>query len=200
MELQTLSKLLRSSRAPLPSSGFDQKMMQVMFEERQKFVDVKPRWKRIFNFSINIPAPIFALAILAVVAAIGIANLVGRYAASSAESGSSTKVDTLSRPPEIVEQTKTIEVPIVQERVVNRVVYVQRAVLPQKKPQTRFAGSRENEQDKVGPRDRSLAGHSLGNTASVTGNGYLTQANLTALQPTKEMKVRIIKGVKINEK
>jgi hypothetical protein len=102
------------------------------------------------------------------------------------------------RPPEIIERTNTVEVPVVQEHVVNRVVYIRREVPLQKKPQARFTGSRENAKNTATPQYRSLT--DLDTSASITGNGYLTQANLTALQPTKEMKVRIIKGVKINEK
>jgi hypothetical protein len=120
-----------------------------------------------------------------------------------AETISSAQVPVISAPsasPEIIEQTKIVEVPVIRERIVTRVVYVERqgraADLPARNPAL-FSSRKDLRRNSPNsnPKDTFIA-----MKGSVAQNGYLTRIDLTGFQPTNGMNARVVREVKNDEK
>jgi hypothetical protein len=80
---------------------------------------------------------------------------------------------------------KFIEVPVVKEKVITRVIYVN------KQPSKETLIKTDSSKSKA---------HSVALNSSVNDNRYLTQINLKQFQPVAEMKVKITKKDENNEK
>jgi hypothetical protein len=204
-QLQALSTILRKSSVPAPSAALAQGLIEAFHQEYKQSTTALPWWKRAFGSTITIPVPALAIAIIVIVIGIAAANIVGRNAAifdgSNSTSAASTPVISLSSaPPEIVEQTKIVEVPVIRERIVTRVVHVERqgrtAVLPAR---NQALGSsrkdlRRNSSNSI-PKDTTPAMND-----SIAENGYLTRIDLTGFQPTNGMNARVVREGKNDEK
>lgn len=127
-------------------------------------------WRRMLTASIPVPVP--AAAALVVVMVLGAAALTRPLPAP------------MPQAPTIVERIKTVEVPVVQEKVVQRIVYRARetAMASQAKPLP-------------APESISLAIGSEENSQS-----YFTDTNLKGFQPNSEMKLKVIKKADGDEK
>ena len=199
-----LDRLLeKSSAPPTPSILLDQKLMAA-FERHHKEPEKSPAWwQRIFVGSLSIPKPAFAAALIVFAVAVTAANIIGRYAAASSEISAISPVPTtvvsVPLPPEIIEKIKIVEVPVVKERVVTRVVYVDQkssgAVLAEKSLLAKNKAD-GNKQEPVVKEDN----FNLAMNGSVEDGGYVTRANLIGFQPPEELKTRIIRESKTNEK
>ncbi len=199
-----LDQLLeKSSPPPPPSVMLDQKLMEA-FRDHNKAVSISPAWwQRIFVGSLSIPKPAFAAALVVFAVAVTAANLVGRYtmmpADFSAVSVALPTVVNVPLPPEIIEKTKIIEVPVVKERVVTRVVYVERQNNKTTDVQKTLLAQNQadgNKQERTVKEDDS----NLAMNGAVNDDGYVTRANLIGFQPPTELKTRIIREDKTNEK
>lgn len=133
----------------------------------------EPFWKRIFAARLPVPVP--------VAVAITLALLVSSVLALRP----STKETTTVVQPPVVRQAppEIIEVPVVQEKVVTRIVYVEK----KEREKTEAQRSSPNVQ-----RNDSTLTARRAETESVQG-GLFTHANLTDFQPADEMKIRVIK-------
>lgn len=132
-----------------------------------------PFWRRIFAASIRVPVPVAAVLVLLLL--------------------TPTLMLALRRAPRVVsettapaiEQTRTIEVPVTREKIVNRVVYVARD-----RAQNRAARALTN----AAP----TPSNAVADSASQIGKE--SQASLSAFKPADDVKLKIIKGGYHNEK
>ena len=208
--LQNLSKLLHESSIPAASSASDKKLMMAF---RQKHINSpKPVlwWQKIFTGSINIPRPVFALALILIFAAVMTANLIGRNSAILSDANKLKAISSLMRAPENVsipaanlEVVKIIEVPVVKEHIVTKVVYVEQQKISSSKKQTKPTGSAQtitSNNVKFNNVKQKLVAPGLEMRDVLAENGYFTRTDLTNLQPASEPKIRIIREEKTNEK
>ncbi|HEX8638090.1 MAG TPA: zf-HC2 domain-containing protein [Pyrinomonadaceae bacterium] len=203
--LRALSDLLRKDVAPATSGALDRKLMRAFAEKYELTAKSPARWSGIFSGSLSIPKPAFAAGLIAVAVAITAANLIGRRASIDTTSNRvSTAPAAFSQPsPEAVEQTKIVEVPVVRERVITRVVYVER---PSQADEfkTRFDAIHSRARNLPGKTIKEKKGVSserenisdLAMNGSVGRNGYFTSGDLTGFQPAAELKARIVEEKK----
>lgn len=159
----------------------------------------KPWWLRIFQGSISIPKPVLAAALILIAAAFISANVMWkRSVATTSEivlKPSVPTIDNASQQPEVVEKTKFVEVPVIKERVVTKIVYVERQkTRPLRSESPVLASTGSNQSIK-----KSVKGNITVSGIPVD-KGYFTQVDLSQFQPTNETKVRVISEVKGNEK
>jgi anti-sigma factor RsiW len=133
----------------------------------------EPLWKRIFTAKLPVPVPIAAALVLALLASSVLALR------------PSTKEVTTAVQPPVVRQAlpQVIEVPVVQEKVITRIVYVE------KKERERNEARRPNP---TVQRDNPTLTARRAEEESVQG-GLFTHANLTDFQPADEMRIRVIR-------
>jgi len=163
---------LKEWDAPEIPASLDQRV----FASYSAHVHRAPFWKRFFTASIPVPAPLVAAAALLLLVAGGVAW--------AALKSSPVQVVAQPAPPiNTITKTEIVEVPVVQERIVTRIIYVEK-----KAPQSLMAQLPSVSQ----PSEIKLASH-------VAGDNAYTNVDLSGYQPVEEMKVRIIKGSAANE-
>jgi hypothetical protein len=206
MQLRALRTLLLKSSIPAPSVALSRGLMEAFYREHKSPAKTIPWWRRALGSSITVPAPALAAAMIVIAFGIAAANIIGRNAAATVSVSDATSAASTSVPPspsispEIIEHTKIVEVPVVKERVVTRVVYVEREertpiLRVQKQPLISAGkGLQRSEPDTI-PKDVGLTLN-----GSVAENGYFTRIDLTGFQPTNEMKARIVREDKPDEK
>jgi hypothetical protein len=160
-----LKDLLNTWAVPPASSRLDSRTLAAYRVTTAR----EPAWRRLLVFRIPLPVA-FACGVLLVAAT--------AIAMHRPISSATTQVQIKT-----VTETKTIEVPVVKERVVTRIVYRDR------KP-AQVAQSTPKRDD-----DQKLA---VANEAD--GNGYLTNTELTGFQPNADMSLKVIKRSAQNEK
>jgi predicted anti-sigma-YlaC factor YlaD len=199
-----LDQLLEKAPAPPPPSALlDRKLMKAFERHNKESLKSPAWWQRIFVGSVSIPKPAFAAILLAIVATITAAIMIERNRSLSSEISTSvpasSPIVSTPLPPEIIEKTITVEVPVIRERVVTRVVYVERqnseAIKPQKASSARNGNGENMQKQTLKGDDINLAMN-----GSIEDGGYVTRANLTGFQPTTELKTRIIQEPKPDEK
>jgi hypothetical protein len=171
-----MKELLDAWDAPRPSRALDE---GVMAAYRARFQ--KPSfWRRVFAAEIRLPVPA-AAAFALLCCGLGWLAL-----------GKSTTAFP-PRPMPAVE-TKVIEVPVVQEKIVTRTVYVaRREPTARRGASALVAGSQNNQQEQ--PASPAI---SLG--SQVAGDSAYTSVNLAGFQPVDEIKATVIKGRNNNER
>jgi hypothetical protein len=172
--VRALSYLLQKSSITMPSAALAQGLMDAFEKQNAKPL---PLWKRLFLGSISIPKPIFAAAILlAIMSFIG-ANFIGRNS-SNFYNAKTASIPLVNSPPEIVEKTKivevpvikTVEVPVVEEKIVKQIVYVERKT--------------SRKQKNNSGQNKELSNNSIAQNKPI---------NLQGFQIVPEIKVKIIK-------
>ncbi len=212
-QTRELSRLLQKSFVPAPSAALDRNILQEfrLEREQQRRRTHKTSWRQyLLVGSITIPKPVFAAAAVVIIAAFGLFGLIGRNASNSsdvADVKTSATSSVTSSPHELNEtdKTKIIEVPVFRERIIKQIVYVER-----RNPDNQTGISQYSilARNKSASRERLQKGFpavkqnnlDIKVSDSIAENGYFTKTNLSAFQPVSEMKTRIIKEVKINEK
>lgn len=133
----------------------------------------EPLWKRIFTARLPVPVPIAA--------ALTLALLVSSVLALRP---STKEAPAAVQPPAVKQaQPEIIEVPIVQEKVVTRIIYVEKKEREKKEGGRRLPNIQRNDSTLTARRAEE---------ESVQG-GFFTHANLTDFQPADEMRIRVIK-------
>jgi hypothetical protein len=163
-----LKDMLNTWQVAQPSSGLDRRVLAAyrVATARQTLLG------RIMTFRIPLPVALTCCALLVTATAIVMHNVGG--------SGSATvQVRTVT-------EIKNVEVPVVRETVVTRVVYRDRkpAEVAQKAPSTPTRGVNQR----------------LAVANEVDGQGYLTNTELTGFQPNSDMSLKVIKRNAQNEK
>lgn len=159
--------LLDNWQAPAPLHILDQRVLLSYRAQTTRF----PLWRRILTSSISVPVPV-AAALVVVLALAATALLRQRQTPAPQTS------------PIIVERIKSIEVPVVQERIVPRIVYRERKPLPASPTRPGSA-----------PESMSLA-----LAGDENSQGYFTDTDLAGFQPNAEMSFKLIKKADKNEK
>lgn len=203
--LQAVRGILRNSLpAVSTSSAVDDHVMAAFHRKHEQRNTSKPTrwWQAIFG-QISLPNPALSFAAIVLLATVGLAFQLGRMSVSEIQSTvpATETADLSAKSPEnisserIVEVpviktvevpvTKIVEVPVVKEKVVTKVVYV---------------NWRQEKDAKNENAPGNFSRDTLALSSSVDEKGFVTQVNLKGFQPASELKTRIIKGEKSNEK
>ncbi len=192
-ELQTVGAILKKDISVPAFSRLDGRVLKAF--SRHHAEKSKPKWWTVFYGQFIIPKPIVALALLTFAVFTGLAFQLGKTTAidirselpvaetvnlpaQTSELNLSSKFDEESKAKTSdAPIIKFIEVPIVKEKIVTRVVYVT-------KPRKNIAIESRSAESK--PNNFAL-------NSSVNENRYSTQVNLMEFKPVAEMKTQIIK-------
>lgn len=135
-----------------------------------------PFWKRIFAASLPVPVPVAAVIIIALLVSSVLA--IRRSTPDAAATPTQATVPSATVPSAPI---KIVEVPVVSERVVTRIVYVERK------------GREKNEARRqpilIAQSKPSVSAPGVGDEQS----GFITRANLAGFEPTSEVKIRMIR-------
>lgn len=179
---ETLSVFNEARVAARPAESYWPKYHHALRHRMAMADDVQPEqqpsapfWKRLFASSIPVPVPLVAVAIVLVVTTV----LVMRRPAQSNPSAQSAS--SKATPREVI---KTVEVPVYQDRIVTRTVYVDRA-------------------NRTVAKNQSEPEQNLNNVvaqSSPASSKKRPGVSLEGFQPADEVKLRIIKGSYPDEK
>ncbi|HYE75067.1 MAG TPA: hypothetical protein VEF04_17130 [Blastocatellia bacterium] len=165
-----LKSLLDAWDVPTASSSLDEKV----FASYRIGFQRTPFWKRIFTAQVRLPIPVAAMLIL----------LAGALGWTVAGTSKTPIVQVREQSPII--QTKVVEVPVVQEKIVTRTIYVDRKDrLPEAK--NLLAANQIVNGKKQTDKPVSIA-------SQVSGDSAYTSVDLSGFQPVDEIKVTVIKG------
>jgi hypothetical protein len=202
-KLRAVDELLMKS-VPVPDpKRMDESVMNAFYLRQGKKQEIRENvywWTALSKLNL-IPKTAMALAALLFVVSVGLAFQLGRITATDIQVGLpqieqisqqalkennvfTSHVETASNIKNEVPVTKFIRIPVIKEKIVNRVVYVHK---PQKI-------ERENSIPSVMSDRNNLA---LKN--SMRKNEFLTEANLKGLQVISDSKTRIIKRGETDE-
>jgi hypothetical protein len=176
-----LSEMLRMWNVPTQSHAARARLLA---DFRASSVRV-PLWRRALTASVRVPLPVAACALVAIVA-----SLVGLAArASSLNAAAGTQLSSAAP------VVRVVEVPVVQEKVITRVVYVEKKEPDETlgvsvKPAANGLAAMSARQPKpiAEPRD-------AGEPAS-----FITRVDMADFRPADEMKIRLIKKGRSDEK
>ena len=191
--LQTLRRTIRKDISVPDSSLLDGRVLKAFSLHHGN--KQKKNWRAVVFGQIVIPKPAFALALLLFAVFIGLAFQFGKMAATDiglempvaeninllpqmSETNFSTKLngefeDKISNAPII----KFIEVPVVKEKIVTRVIYVNKTI----------------DKTDVKADSTKVKSNNPALNSSVNENRYSTQVDLKQFQPVAEMKTKITK-------
>lgn len=207
--LQKLSGVLQNSFIPAPTASLDEMIMRDIRRESDFRQSPKAAWwKGIFIGSVSVPKPAFAVAIILIAVGLALSNFLGRNAAASFSAAAPDALTTsspLPLKPNETDKTKIAEVPVVRERIVKQIIYVERHNPNGQKQSDRYAvserykfGSKKRSRKITPPFKQNVPDSRVND--SIAENGYFTRTNLSVFQPVREMKTRIIKETQDNEK
>ncbi|MDT7806948.1 MAG: hypothetical protein QOJ70_761 [Acidobacteriota bacterium] len=182
-----LTTLLRAWDAPPPDARAHARLLA----DFRASVERVPLWRRAFAAELRVPLPLAACAALAL--------LVSFFAL-----GTRAWTRTAAAPPESSKTeaaqpvVKVVEVPVVEERVVTRTVYVEkkertggRSVLSKPDAAVLSTASDTSAQTEAEQPRQAKQG---------TQAGYFTGVNMEDFQPADEVKIRIVKRGSTDEK
>jgi hypothetical protein len=211
-----LSSLLRTWETPDPSACSRERLLA---EFRAGGVRA-PFWRRALSAELRVPLPVAACAALALLASlIALIALVARTqvpaqsAATMTTKSTAVDVRTTDAP-----AVKIVELPVEHERVVTRIVYVERnatRALAQQLAMTQQTGTTQQlTSTRRGAAERGVT-QSASNSEAARGartatessaqstaepTSYFTRVDMADFQPADEMKIRIVKRGKTDEK
>jgi hypothetical protein len=175
-----LTALLRAWEAPPPPDDARARLLA----DFRAVAPARPLWRRALAAELRVPLPVAACAALALFASLFALGARGWTRDAPAEASK-----TASAP-----EVKVVEVPVVEERVVTRTVYVEKKERAAVRISPRQVPSREDARESLAqgaPRDGREA--SAGRPAEKESNaGYFTRVNMEDFQPADEVKIRIV--------
>jgi hypothetical protein len=130
-------------------------------------------WKRLLTARLPVPVPVAAIILLALL----LSSVLALRTSTSESKTASQPTVVIATPPEV------IEVPVVQEKIVTRIVYIEKGAR---------AKNDSGRQFPITERAATALAARHGEAESVQG-GFFTRANLTDFQPPDELKIRIVK-------
>lgn len=186
-----LTTLLRAWDAPPPSVG----ARQALLADFRATVRPAPLWRRAFAAHVRVPLPVAACAVLALV----LSPLA--FGARPWRKSAPPSVSASESAP--AERVRVVEVPVIQERVVTRTVYVEkkergrgRGVSSQSdasaRPETPEAASAQPPEARA-PDEQTPA-------PADASAGYFSRVNMEDFQPADEVKIRVVKRGSVDEK
>lgn len=185
---ETLVVFEQTTEACLPPESYwpryNETLRNRLHAPAQAPIEVKaahaPFWRRLLAARLPIPVPIAA------------ALVIGLIVSSALALKSASTTQTIATPATPIESVKIVEVPVVQEKIVTRTIYVE-------KKRTAERSTRQQSSPalaRTAEMNNATAIHS--NPAEETG--FFTRANLKGFQPADEMKIRVIKRNNTDEK
>jgi hypothetical protein len=200
-----LSTLLRAWDAPEPSAHSRGRLLAEFRATARR----APLWRRALSSELRVPLPFAACAALAVLASLFVlAARTQTPAQTAATNNASAEVRTAEAAPTV----KIVEVPVERERVVTRFVYVEKSARPavaQQLAATRQSTTQRSATTTRGTvaqssSDREAAARQTAFDPSAQSSGeptsYFTRVDMADFQPADEMKIRIVKRGKTDEK
>lgn len=189
--MTTFSSLLQMSDIPAPSAQLDKRVME-SFKTHNASESLWQRW--VFGGFI-VPKPIFASLLLLMLGSTWLAFQMGKI--SSTEILMTAPSIVLNEIPiqnaETKIQTVAVEVPVIKEKTVTRIVYVRE---PKNTINEKNEKNTTNEKGKSGVLVRTNAPQF---SSTVTDKGFFTDVSLRGFEPSAEISAKIIKEVKENE-
>ena len=198
-----LSAMLRAWQSPEPSAGARERV-----REGFRACGVRaPLWRRALSAELRVPLPVAACAALVMLASLF--ALVARTQTPARVMTESTSADvrTNDAPAE-----KIVELPIERERVVTRIVYVEKNAPRAEARQSSARQSTSTRQRETTARDALTQSNSNREAREVRTafdpgarptdepTSYFSRVDMADFQPADEMKIRIVKRGKADEK
>lgn len=194
VNLRTVRRIIRKDISVPAASRLDGRVLKTFSRHHEN--QQKKKWRAVVFGQISIPKPAFALALLTFAAFTGLAFQLGKISATDvrlemptiaavnpltpiSESNSAAKtVEESENKTSDAQVIKFIAVPVVKEKIVTRVIYINQQPVKENNLKADSAKSQPN---------------NFPLNSSVNENRYLTQVNLKEFQPVAEMKVKITK-------
>jgi hypothetical protein len=168
-----LRAVLGAWETPAPPDAARDRLLQAF---RQQAARV-PRWRRVLTASVRVPLPVAACACVALAAFAFTFAARWTQASQAADAAAQVSAPTV----------RFVEVPVPQERVVERVVYVERK-------------ERRGDEDSPRPQVKSARPRAEGQGRGPSkATSYFTRVDMAEFQPADAMKFRIIKKGKADE-
>ncbi|PYS97361.1 MAG: hypothetical protein DMF65_11870 [Acidobacteria bacterium] len=167
-----LSALLRAWEAPTPSADAGERLLADFRAARWR----APLWRRALAAELRVPLPLAACALLALLALSALAALAWNGPAP-AESKASEAAPAL----------RVVEVPVPQERVVTRVVYVEK----KERGESRAAYTRADADESARTDAKEFAQTGANNFSRAGANGPAAKANWHAATGARESKAEV---------
>lgn len=200
-----LSTLLRAWDAPEPSARSRERLLA---EFRTSFVRA-PLWRRALSAELRVPLPVAACAALVL-----LASLFALYSRTPSPMQTATKSNAADVRTNAEPAVKIVELPVERERVVTRYVYVdrsdarqpaanrqtmtaQQSTSTQRSATTRPAVAQSNSTREDTVRQTAINSSTQSNEEPTS---YYTRVDMADFQPADEMKIRIVKRGKTDEK
>jgi hypothetical protein len=142
-----------------------------------------PLWRRALRAELRVPLPIAACAVVALASLLAFAARSSTRPAQTRPAAESEAATAVNVAPEV----KVVEVPVVRERVVTRVVYVEKKARGVDGLELAAAGAGGPEE---GARPRGAG----------AASSYFTRVDMEDFQPADEMKIKIVRRGKADEK
>ena len=189
--MSAFSSLLQVSDFPLPSVRLDERVME-SFKTHNASVTFR---HRLFFDRFILPKPIFAAVLLLMLGSSWLAFQVGKISSTeilmTTPSIVSNEIPAQNAEPKI--QTVTVEVPVIKEKTVTRIVYVR---------ETKNTINEKNEKNTTNEKGKSgvfVRNDTPQFSSTVTDRGFFTDVSLKGFEPSAEINAKIIKEVKENE-
>ena len=184
-----LTALLRTWEVPPPSDGARRRLLA----DFRAGVGPAPLWRRALAAQVRVPLPLAACAALLLVSSLYV--LGSRAAATRAEPPAAPKEAAV----------RVVEVPVVQERVVTRTVYVEKKERGAPRVVSTRAGGREELAGRDEVKEAGAAHAQPPQSAEPAPKpeaqaGYFTRVDMNDFQPADEVKIRIVSRGGLNEK
>jgi hypothetical protein len=182
-----LTALLRTWEAPAQDAGARARLLV----DFRASVRRAPLWRRALTAQVRVPLP--------VAACIGLALLGSLYALG-------VRANVSVAPPavqtEIVPAARVVEVPVIQERVVTQIVYVEKKERGAARDVSTRTEARKllAQQDKRDKNDVETPRQTEPARSPEAHAGYYTHVDMNDFQPADEMKIRIVKRGGTDEK
>jgi hypothetical protein len=153
----------------------------------------RPLWRRVIGADLRVPVPVAACAFVAFLAALAFAAARTETWPRVASVEPSALVQTSDAAVNPVPAVKIIEVPVVQERIVTRFVYVEKKERGERAGVFEQPGTRAT----YGASDLKRAADSQDASQPTS---FFTRVDMADFKPADEMKIRIVKRGKTDEK
>ena len=182
--------LLRTWDAPAQDAGARARLLA----DFRASVGRAPLWRRALTAQVRVPLPVAACLGLLL---LGSLYVLGTRAPSARVESAAARTEV--RPAAV----RVVEVPVVQERVVKQVVYVEKKERGAARGVSTRTGGREEGLARRDDKNEGGAGTSEGQEPAQGQDahaGYFTRVDMNDFQPADEMKIRIVKRGGTDEK
>ena len=184
-----LTALLRTWDVPPSSDGARARLLADFHASVRR----APLWRRALTAQVRVPLPVAACAALVLASSLYV--LGSRATTARVEPSASTKEAAV----------RVVEVPVVEERVVTRTVYVEK----KERSAARVVSTRTVEREELARRNEVNAAEATNVQTPQSAEpaqkqetyaGYFTRVDMNDFQPADEMKIRIVSRGGLNEK